>query len=394
MKINKILPQGNGRRARNQQQPAAAPGEFADSGAEPRPVAEPARSPAAFGGPSAGGGPPPPGESLPAGPPAAARPSAGAEPPPSDGAASGLSGARWSRAPIGGEAWAPIVIDEPIFDFEPKPPKVAQGYRPDTLYDGWSSGDFTVRLASVRGYSHRYSGLPRQDEVATGFDPESGIVLFAVADGVSSAGQSHIGAAIACTILVEAQRWMLDNKQDINLPNAVQSAAGRMTEHAAYLLGQEEPEPGAAERLLASTLIAGYIEPAPQGALAVLVQIGDSSAWVLRDGHYYPLLEQKNDPDAQIISSAVSPLPRLPDQITPATYELPPDAVLLIGTDGFGDPLGDGDGHVGHLFAEHLRTPPPARGLAHLLDFSRDTFDDDRTLLGIWQQPRSLQVPT
>jgi serine/threonine protein phosphatase PrpC len=121
------------------------------------------------------------------------------------------------------------------------------------------------------------------------------------------------------------------------------------------------------------------------------VQIGDSGAWVLHDGHYYPLLEQKNDPDAQIISSAVSPLPRLPARITPTEYRITPGAVLLLGTDGFGDPLGDGDGQVGRLFAKHLSTPPPARGLAHLLDFSRDTFDDDRTLLAIWPQERPPQ---
>jgi hypothetical protein len=290
--------------------------------------------------------------------------------------------------PSGYERWAPIVIDEPIFDFEPKPPSAVSDYRPDAVYDGWSAGAFTVRLASVRGYSHRYSGFPRQDDIAVGFDPESGIVVFAVADGVSSAGQSHIGAAIACTTLIEQQRWMLDNGRAIDLPRAVAMAATRMNDHAAYLLGQEKPGPEAVENLLATTLIAGYIAPAPHGAVAVLVQIGDSAAWVLKDGRYYSLLQRKNDPDAEIISSAVSPLPRLPDRITPAEYHLPADAVLLVGSDGFGDPLGDGSGRVGQLFAEHLSAPPPARGFAHLLDFSRDTFDDDRTLLAIWQRRR------
>jgi hypothetical protein len=40
------------------------------------------------------------------------------------------------------------------------------------------------------------------------------------------------------------------------------------------------------------------------------------------------------------------------------------------------------------MFAEYLATPPPPRALAHLLDFSRETFDDDRTLFALWQQPR------
>lgn len=289
--------------------------------------------------------------------------------------------------------WSPIVVDEPIFDFEPKAPATVYGYRPDTVFDGWSTGDFTVRLASVRGYSHRYNGLPRQDDVATGYDPESGLLLFAVADGVSSASQSHIGAAIACTTFVEAVRTGLDYDGRLDLPDAVESAASRMTDHAAYLLRQEQPDPEAVESLLASTLIAGYIRPVEHGAVVVLIQIGDSGAWVLQDGHYFPLGQPKNDPHAEVISSAVNPLPRLPDKITLAEYDLPPDAVLLLGTDGFGDPLGDGDGHVGNLFAEHLVTPPPARGLAHLLDFSRDTFDDDRTLLAVWQRARPPEQP-
>jgi Protein phosphatase 2C len=314
--------------------------------------------------------------------------------PSEDGHADPVSGMQRAAAPAWPSAdetsprsrWAPIVVDRPIFDFEPNAPSAVTEYRPDTVHDGWSTKSFTIRLASVRGYSHRYNGAPRQDDAAAGADPRTGTVVFAVADGVSSADQSHIGASIACGTLVEMQRWMLDSGHPIDLPRSVQTAAARITDRAAYLLRQNNPEQTAVERLLATTLTAGHIEPDPQGALVTLVQVGDSGAWVLRDGRYHPLLERKNDPDAQVISSAVSPLPRLPDKIIPVQYHLAPQDVLLVGTDGFGDPLGDGDGEVGRLFAKHLSAPPPARGLAHLLDFSRDTFDDDRTLLAIWQQ--------
>ena len=87
-----------------------------------------------------------------------------------------------------------------------------------------------------------------------------------------------------------------------------------------------------------------------------------------------------------MISSAVSPLPRIPAHLAVAEFELAADSVLLVGTDGFGDPLGDGDGQIGQLFTQHLTSPPIPRALAHLLDFSRETFDDDRTLLAIWQR--------
>ena len=56
-------------------------------------------------------------------------------------------------------------------------------------------------------------------------------------------------------------------------------------------------------------------------------------------------------------------LPRILKHLTPIEFSMLPDAVLLIGTDGFGDPLGDGEGKIGHLFAEHLldRRQPGAR---------------------------------
>lgn len=252
----------------------------------------------------------------------------------STGPAPAQQAAEVPAQPASGESgptpdWDPIVVDRPIFAFEPNAPAVAE-YRPDTVHDGWSTPRFTVRLASVRGYLHRYNGAPRQDDVTAQADPRTGIVVFAVADGVSSAGQSHIGASIACTTLVELQRWMLASGHSIDLPYAVQAAASRITERAAYLLRQEDPEQKEVERLLGTTLTAGYIQPYPEhGAVATLVQIGDSSAWILRDGRYYPLLGQKNDPHAEVISSAVSPLPRLPAQIVPVQYRLAPKVRAL-----------------------------------------------------------------
>ena len=59
---------------------------------------------------------------------------------------------------------------------------------------------------------------------------------------------------------------MLDNEHDINLlERCAERPPSRMTEQAAYLLEQDEPEPGAVERLLATTLIAGYIAAGSAG---------------------------------------------------------------------------------------------------------------------------------
>jgi hypothetical protein len=286
------------------------------------------------------------------------------------------------------DRWAPVVIDEPIFDFEPKPP-ASKFYRPDTVFDGWSTDDFTVRMASVRGYSHRYSGLPRQDAAEIAYHPGSGAVLFAVADGVSSARESDVGAAKACEVAVDVLRWQLGSRRGkTNFAEVVEITADRMIRHAAHVFHPAKPDPAVIEDRLATTLVVGYLLPDVDGAVVSMIQIGDSSAWVLQDGRYRPVLGQKHDPHAQVISSAVSSLPQVPELVTPVDLRLPADAVLLIGTDGFGDPLGDGDGKVGQLFARHLGTPPSARALAHLLDFSRETFDDDRAIVAVWRRPR------
>jgi hypothetical protein len=78
------------------------------------------------------------------------------------------------------------------------------------------------------------------------------------------------------------------------------------------------------------------------------------------------------------------PLPYVPESVEAVVEHLTASEVLLVGTDGFGDPLGDGTGPVGALFARHLAVPPTPLRLAQLLDFSRETFDDDRTLVAVW----------
>jgi hypothetical protein len=292
------------------------------------------------------------------------------------------------------QSWAPVIIGDPIFDFEPKPP-LTVSYRPDTIFDGWSSDLFTVRLASIRGYSHRYGGIPRQDSAAAAFHPATGTIIFAVADGVSSAPQSHVGASALCDAAIEDLDWHLSSP-DSDLDWAAwlaQRMADELARQAVRLLGRGDLDLVAVESLVATTLVTGTVTPGPQGAAATILQLGDSGAWLLHRGHYQPVVAQKNDPSAAVISSAVIALPRLPDRVTATRVLIPSDSVLLIGTDGFGDPLGDGDGMVGRLFAEHLGTPPPGRGLAHLLDFSRETFDDDRTLLAVWPRPAATAAP-
>jgi hypothetical protein len=280
-------------------------------------------------------------------------------------------------------SWAPVVVGDPILDFEPKPP-LLRPYQADTIYDGWSSPAFTMRLASVRGYSRRYAGTPRQDEAEVAYHSETGALVFAVA----SAEESHVGAAAACRASVDTMlRQLSSPRPSVTWQQVVKAVVGELHAWAAYLLHQEEMGEEVLAGMLATTLTAGFVVAVGQDSVADMIQIGDCGAWILRNGKYHPVLAQEHDQGTDVMPPAVSPLPRMPDHLAPIRIRLAPDAVLLVGTDGFGDPLGDGDGKLGQLFAQYLAIPPPPRGLAHLLDFSMETFDDDRTLVAIWPRP-------
>jgi serine/threonine protein phosphatase PrpC len=266
-------------------------------------------------------------------------------------------------------------------------------FRPDVVIDGWSTDAVTLRGVSLRGHLHRYNGAPRQDDFAVHHLPD-GRVIVLVADGVSGAPQSHIGASTATR---QAAEWLHthlgDDIADTDWLGLLKSTAWALNERAQTLLGLAEPDPVRAEEQLATTLMCAVIEPSGPGSLrAYLVAAGDSVAWLLLSGQFTQILGGKTVPDSGVASSAVVGLPRVPTEVTPVVADVKGDDVLLIATDGIGDPLGTGQGGVGNLFRDVLTKPCPPSLIefAHAVDFSRETFDDDRTLVAVW--PRR-QVP-
>jgi protein phosphatase 2C-like protein len=285
------------------------------------------------------------------------------------------------------------VVDRPSPRLEARP-AAGHSYRPDTVSDGWSTDLMTMRLASVRGYGHRADGRPREDDAVAKYHEPTGALVFAVADGVSAAEHPHIGATVACRTAVDAVIAHLGPRLDGGPPvvgweEVIRAVHWKLCRDAADLTRVVDPDVRVAERLFATTLVVGTVTPTARGLSVVLAQVGDSSAWLLwPGGRYESLLAHKTNEGPGPASSAVFALPRLPSSVVPTQVELPYQAVLLVGTDGFGDPLGDGTGHVGRLFASNLERPPAPGAFAHVLDFSRETFDDDRTLLAVWHRAR------
>ncbi|MGB6209544.1 protein phosphatase 2C domain-containing protein [Mycobacterium sp.] len=270
-------------------------------------------------------------------------------------------------------------------------------FRPDVVIDGWSTDAMTVRGVSQRGHLHRYNGAPRQDDFALHHLPDGRVIVF-VADGVSGAPQSHLGAS---TAIKQAAEWLHshlgDDVASTDWLALLKSAAWALNERAQSLLGLDVPDPVRAEQQLATTLVCAVIEPTGTHTLrAYLVSAGDSVAWLLSAGQFVEIIAGKSVPASGVASSAVVGLPRVPTEVTPKVVDIANDDVLLIGTDGIGDPLGTGQGGVGDLFRDLLTRPsvPSLIEFAHAVDFSRETFDDDRTLVAVWPRKQVAHETT
>ena len=299
-----------------------------------------------------------------------------------------------------GQGWPsnqPIVVGNPTTMFEPAAVNETyrtRPYRADTVLDGWSSLPFTIRAASMRGHRHRRNGAPRQDDFAVAVKTDPDRLIVAVADGVSGAPQSHIGAS---TVVRYATQWLAEqapnNVADTDWRNLVEGAAWALVEQAGRILSLAEVDAEQAELVMATTLTCAVCEPGADGQVtARLVCVGDSGAWILSGDEFTQVVGAVASPEAAVSSSEVTGLPRVPDCVEAVEVVIDPDAVLLIGTDGFGNPLGGGGGEVGALFRAVLGGRIPSIiEFAHALDFSRETFDDDRTLVAIWPNQQSAQ---
>lgn len=287
----------------------------------------------------------------------------------------------------------PIVLGKPGPVFEPKSIDEifrSSPYRPDTILDGWSTERFAVRAASIRGNLHRYEGSPRQDDFSIQLRHSDCLLSVAVADGVSAANQSHIGAAVAVRYATQwiAQKADLNRHELLDWKELISSTAWAIVDQAANILGLDASNSAdRAEEIMATTLVCAAIFPhGNDGHLrAILTAVGDSGAWVLNHSGYRVVAASKGINEDGITSSAVSGLPRVPEKPAVIEVDLEPGDVLLLGTDGFGDPLGSGKGQIGDTFKSLLCNGLPSlTEFIHYLDFSKDTFDDDRTLVAIW----------
>lgn len=281
-------------------------------------------------------------------------------------------------------ARGPLTIGEPAPDIDVRL-SGAEPYRPDAIADGGTAFGLVVRAASVRGLSKRFAGGPRQDDVCLRVHDASRMVIAAVADGVSGAPRSALGAALAVRHATAAVARQLDGGAgELDWRDVFDQAAWALVEEHRRFAGK--PEAGVEETCesLATTLVVAAVRAPDDGTAGARVQlaaVGDSPALVLSGGAFSTVLGTPGD---GLLGAGVEALPRFVRGVCEAECTLEPRTILLMCTDGLALPLAGGAGEVGRTLARELATPPDIIDFARLLDFSRSTYDDDRSLVAIW----------
>lgn len=288
----------------------------------------------------------------------------------------------------------PRLVRGPVTIGEPSPPiKVLldadEPYRPDAIADGGHAFGLIVRAASVRGLAKRYLGGPRQDDLCLRSHPPTGTVIAAVADGVSGAARSGLAAALVVRYATAAVARQLDGGADeVDWTQVFEQAAWALVEEHRRHVGDPEAPLEDAGKTLATTLLVATVSAEGDdsgGARVQLGAVGDSPAFILANRAFTMITDDSERTDG-LIGGGVAALPRAARAMRSHSCRLERSSVLLLCTDGLALPLADGNGEVGRTYARELRRPPDVLDFARLLDFSRATYDDDRTLVAIWPE--------
>jgi serine/threonine protein phosphatase PrpC len=259
---------------------------------------------------------------------------------------------------------------------------------PDTVLDGADLEGLTVRAASLRGDDHRYFGETRQDSMGLWTISKTGapdLLLVCVADGVGSQPLSHRGSLLACRLLrdeIDANaEGILDSGDQADLNMIGRQIGGRIGQAMTNYAADHEVDP----RKLSTTLVGAIIKVAPpdRPRQCVILRVGDSAAYVLRNGSFEKCLADAHDGEA-IVNSATDALPTQLKAVDIATASIGNDDVLVICTDGLDNPMRNAA--VRDQLADWWsRGPVP--GLIEFgwqLSFRAKSYGDDRTAICVW----------
>jgi Protein phosphatase 2C len=260
------------------------------------------------------------------------------------------------------------------------------GVRADGVDTDWCA----LRAATVVGVRHRLVGAGSQDAWAWGGDGRR--VVTAVADGLGSYRDS---GAVAAAVAEAAVAGLLELPSDGSAGDGM-AGDGAAGEPAVEVDGAVEAAVVAVVAAVeaANAAVAGWHGGASTLVLAVvdpdgsvdLARVGDSTAFRLADGVWAEVFDRAAVDD-ELRHGATAALPSPAPIVESARCHLVPGEVLVLVTDGVGDPLRDGPTTVAPGLAAQLALPLHPLALAAQVDFSRQGCGDDRSALAVWFRP-------
>ena len=199
---------------------------------------------------------------------------------------------------------------------------------------GIVGGDIHVRAASVRGRSHRATGLPRQDAYGVAETAGGQGIVVVIADGVSSTPFAHEAAHLAVRSLTSRIAKLAEFSEWRNSARIVEcfvEVSGLIADLGTNRRGSS-PLGGRA----ATTVLLLVVKRGADGTwLGIAARVGDSAAFIsFEPSAWHPLFEDAHPVD--VIDQEVAALPYSGESSDPElrAFDAPAGAGLLLVSDG------------------------------------------------------------
>jgi len=229
-----------------------------------------------------------------------------------------------------------------------------------SFFSGWcgspaSPSHLTVRGTALRGGSHEATESCGQDVVGAAWEPTTGALYLAVADGLGSLAKS---GKIAYEAVQAAFHLSLNRPRGLTFREAGERFFAAISDGLRRSFGPSVESEGG------TTLVVAEILPTDEGADVTVHAVGDSEAWMLNMHGWRPVHDERNAPGAE--DNATRDLPNDP---RPQTHQLSllRGSALLLATDGFASSIYP-DSSLEKYLNRRWATPPAIEeiGRAHV----------------------------
>jgi serine/threonine protein phosphatase PrpC len=298
------------------------------------------------------------------------------------------------------------IIGNPSGTFDEKPRLARQpgkmSHRSDWVADIVRMGDMLIMGASLRGAMHYGLSTVRQDSFAIGSENgDCKWIIAVIADGVSSAAQSHTFADYMArqTVLIVGEElnsskpkslhnieWSKIARSMVGISEEFCRNAAKRTVSEDKTAEVDKASPRDFVKKWASTLEFAVIqaindETSDKKEFVHVTVAGDGAAYVLNKKQGWETIKTGKRQSGVIASNAVLSLPLSPDDFSVNFGYLGKNDCFILTTDGLGDFIGDGNTPLGNFFQRKLPSCESLASFMQIVDVSLYQADDDRTII-------------